>query len=71
LDWHYAKKYVEVSMPGYVRDALTRFRHATPTTLEYAPHLHTPIKYGKMSKWEWKKTRIPQYQIMKRSSYNR
>ena len=47
LDWHYTKKYVEVSMPGYVRDALTRFRHATPTTLEYAPHLHTPIKYGR------------------------
>ena len=30
LDWHYSDGYVDVSMPGYVLDALEQFQHTQP-----------------------------------------
>ena len=33
LDWHYDAKYVDVSMPRYIKDVLHRFQHPQPTSL--------------------------------------
>ena len=31
LEWNYTKKYVDISMPGYVTKALYKFHHTTPS----------------------------------------
>eukprot|EP00957_Ditylum_brightwellii_P046485 3527710-Ditylum_brightwellii.AAC.1 len=46
LEWHYDKKYVDISVPGYVKKGLTKLKHPTPTKQEYLPHRHVKIKYG-------------------------
>ena len=47
LDWHYDENYVDISMPGYVQKALTKFGHPAPKRAEYAPHDWTAPVYGK------------------------
>ena len=46
MDWDYDKREVHLSMPGYVRKALTRFKHPTPSKPQNQPYPHIPIKYG-------------------------
>jgi hypothetical protein len=46
LDWDYEKREVHVSMPGYVKKALIRFKHRPPAKPQHQPHPHLPIKYG-------------------------
>jgi hypothetical protein len=38
LHWNYANKYVDLSMPGYIKDALHKFQHPLPKHPQYAPH---------------------------------
>ena len=33
IDWDYEKQDVYISVPGYIEDALTHFKHARPRTL--------------------------------------
>ena len=33
-------------MPGYVLDALDRFKKEQPNKPQAQPHVHTPLKYG-------------------------
>ena len=37
LDWNYDKRYVDVSMPGYVEKALRRFGHPTLSKPQHPP----------------------------------
>jgi hypothetical protein len=46
LDWEYAKRKVHLSMPGYLPDALARFKKERPTKPQPQPHAHTPPNYG-------------------------
>ena len=46
FDWDYNKREVHLSMPGYVKKALKRFQHQTPTKPQNQPHPHIPPKYG-------------------------
>jgi hypothetical protein len=46
LDWHYDQGYVDVSMPGYVDRALTKFNHIPPTRKQHAPHTWVVATYG-------------------------
>jgi hypothetical protein len=46
LKWDYVNRTVDVSMPGYVSRALTRFSHPEPTKPQHAPHAWTPPSYG-------------------------
>jgi hypothetical protein len=46
LKWDYSGKKVHISMPGYAKDALVRFRHEQPKRKQNAPHKHTPPNYG-------------------------
>jgi hypothetical protein len=46
LKWDYANRTVQVSMPGYVRDALHKFQHPSPTRRQDAPHSWNQPVYG-------------------------
>ena len=46
IDWDYEKQEVHISMPGYIEDALTRFKHARPRTPQDQPHPHVTPNYG-------------------------
>jgi hypothetical protein len=46
LKWDYMKKHVDLSMPGYIKDALHKFQHPKPKRPQYAPHNLTVPAYG-------------------------
>jgi hypothetical protein len=46
LKWNYMNKHVDLSMPGYIKDALHKFQHPLPKRPEYAPHNWTVPAYG-------------------------
>jgi hypothetical protein len=46
IKWNYAKKYVDISMPGYVAATLERLQHSKPHRPQYAPHQWTKPAYG-------------------------
>ncbi|GAX27152.1 hypothetical protein FisN_13Lu334 [Fistulifera solaris] len=46
LDWDYNNRTVDLSMPGYIERALTRFQHPTPTAPEDSPHPWQQPTYG-------------------------
>ena len=46
LDWDYERREVHLSMPGYVHEALQRFRHEMPRKPNDSPHQHVEPKYG-------------------------
>jgi hypothetical protein len=46
LDWHYDEGYVDVSMPGYVKRALTKFNHPAPLKKQHARHPWVAPVYG-------------------------
>ena len=45
LDWDYIKRQVHLSMPGYCKKALTRFRHDLRKIMDQH-HMHTVLVYG-------------------------
>ena len=45
LDWDYKGKCVHLSMPGYIKKALFRFRHKASTKPQHQPHQHTVPTY--------------------------
>jgi hypothetical protein len=46
LKWDYENKYVDLSMPGYIMDALHKYKHPMPKRPKYAPHNWTVPAYG-------------------------
>ena len=46
LEWDYPSRKVHISMPGYIDEALTRFKHKQPTRKQYSPHRHITPSYG-------------------------
>jgi hypothetical protein len=46
LHWDYVNNYVDLSMPGYIKDALHKFQHPLPKRPQYAPHNWTFPAYG-------------------------
>jgi hypothetical protein len=46
LKWDYANHMVDLSMPGYVKEALAKFQHAAPGREEHQPHRHNGIQYS-------------------------
>jgi hypothetical protein len=45
LKWNYVNKNVDLSMPGYIKDALHKFQHPLPKLPQYAPHNWTVPAY--------------------------
>ena len=46
LDWDYDRRQVHLSMPGYIRKALSQLKHPMPSRRQDSPYPHTPPKYG-------------------------
>ena len=46
LEWNYDERWVELSMPGYVEQALHKFQHPLPSRPEDCPHPAPYRKYG-------------------------
>jgi hypothetical protein len=46
LKWDYDERAVEVSMPGYVAKALSRFQTPVPTRPQHSPHAYVAPSYG-------------------------
>jgi hypothetical protein len=45
LEWDYNNKTVDLSMPGYIKEALNKYQHPAPTLPEHAPHKWNPPVY--------------------------
>ena len=45
MKWNYDKRYVDISMPGYIIVALTRLQYIPSKYPQYSPHFHQPIRY--------------------------
>ena len=46
LAWDYRKRIVDLSMPGYIEKALTRFTHVRPKTSQHSPHAAPKPVFG-------------------------
>jgi len=46
IAWDYDKHTCDISMPGYIERALTRFEHPTPTRPQHSPHAWQKPQYG-------------------------
>jgi hypothetical protein len=46
MDWDYPDQKVHISMPGYIKKALTRFGHERPKRKQNSPHKHVAPIYG-------------------------
>ena len=46
LKWDYVQRTVDISMPGYVHEALHRFQHLAPSRSQDAPHDWNQPTYG-------------------------
>jgi hypothetical protein len=51
LNWDYANKHVDLSMPGYIKDALHKFQHPLLKRPQYAPQHWTVPAYGQRIKY--------------------
>ena len=47
LDWNYTKGYIDISMPDYVDNALTRLQYTQNVYPQYSPHKHEVVKFSK------------------------
>ena len=47
FDWNYKQKYIDVSMPDYVKNALKKYGHDPSKKPQYAPHVWASKYYGK------------------------
>jgi len=46
LTWDYINRHVTTNMPGYIREALTKYQHPHPTEPQHSPYKATTIHYG-------------------------
>ena len=46
IKWDYHNRTVELSMPGYVQNALDKLNHPAPSRPQHAPSIYHPPKYG-------------------------
>jgi hypothetical protein len=49
INWNYSNLYVDISMPGYIRNAIHKFQHPLPPSPEDSPHNWQPPNYGATS----------------------
>ncbi len=46
LDWNYLGRYVDVSMPGYIKKKLKEYGHIYPNRIQTCPYSPEPKSYG-------------------------
>jgi hypothetical protein len=59
MDWDYNERKVHISIPGYVKAALTRFQHERPKKPQNQPYPHNPIQYGATAQYVEQKDESP------------
>ena len=42
LKWDYVKRTLDISMPGYIKKALQRYKHARSARIQYSPYPAAP-----------------------------
>ena len=47
LDWNYEERWVDISMPGYIKKMLEKYKHESPPKPQHSPYVIAPKKYGK------------------------
>ena len=51
FNWNYNAGYVDISMPTFVKNALEKLQHPSPTKQQHSPHRHIPPQYGQQQKF--------------------
>jgi hypothetical protein len=46
LGWNYDKRYVDISMPGYIKKKLQKYGHVVPNRLQSCPYAPEPKQFG-------------------------
>ena len=46
LDWNYAKRWIDISMPGYIKKLLQRYHQKTPKRPQHSLYCAHPKVYG-------------------------
>ena len=46
LGWNYDKRYVDISMPGYIKKKLQEYGHVVPNRLQSCPYAPEPKQFG-------------------------
>jgi hypothetical protein len=59
MDWDYENREVHVSIPGYVGNALKRFKHTTPEKPQHQPYPHNPKQYGQKQQFSEPEDKSP------------
>ena len=49
LSWNYEKRYVDISMPAYVKKKLIEYEHIASKRPQHCPYSPLPIKYGQQN----------------------
>jgi hypothetical protein len=59
LEWDYKNHTVDLSIPGYIKEALHKYQHAAPARPEHAPHTWNPPIYGAKTQYVEDETTSP------------
>ena len=59
IDWHYKDGYVDISMPGYVTEALKKILHIVPKKPQHAPHKWTIPVYDQKIQYALPPSTLP------------
>jgi hypothetical protein len=54
LKWDYDKRICDISMPGYVSNVLSKFRHDAPKHPQHTPSRYVTPIYGAKTQYETK-----------------
>jgi hypothetical protein len=46
LDWDYVNRWVDISMPGYIKKKMQEYGHVIPNRLQMCPYSPEPKKFG-------------------------
>ena len=47
LEWNYSERWLDISMPGYIKKVLQKYLHESPAKPQHSPYIIAPKKYGK------------------------
>ena len=47
LDWNYEEGWLDISMPGYIKKVLQKYKHEQPPRPQHSPYVVAPKRYGK------------------------
>ena len=46
LEWNYNQRWVDISMPGYIKQLRQRYEHLSPKKMQHSPYRAQPKIYG-------------------------